>query len=67
MPPVVVEPHAAELLADVRETCASLREQFPAARCLAFWDFDGTLLRGDCTEGLIRCGRMLGAVEPELA
>lgn len=57
MSSVVVEPHAAELLADVRETCASLRQQFPTARCLAFWDFDGTLLRGDCTEGYAERGR----------
>ena len=57
MPSVVVEPHAAELLADVRETCALLRAQFPAARFLAFWDFDGTLLRGDCTEGYAERGR----------
>lgn len=51
IPPVVVEPPAAEFLAAVQETCALLREQFPTARCLAYWGFGGTLLEGDCTEG----------------
>jgi len=31
------------------------------------WGGSGLLMRGDCTEGLIRCGRMLGVAQPELA
>lgn len=46
------EPHATKLLAELRETRAVLAEKFSDARFLAFWDFDGTLLRGDCSEGL---------------
>jgi len=60
---VATEGHVAGLLADLRETRAALLERHPRARLLACWDLDGTLLRGDCTEGLSEHGR---AVYPGL-
>jgi len=56
---VEIEPHAAELLGELRETRAALADEFPGARFLAFWDLDGTLLRGDCSEGLASAGRVV--------
>jgi phosphoserine phosphatase len=53
------ESHADELLAellDLREAVLALR---PRARLLAFWDLDGTLLHGDCSEGLCAGGQEL--------
>ena len=57
MSPIGSEPHAAEFLAEVRATQARLTEKYRGARCLAFGDFDGTLLRGDCSLGLTERGR----------
>ncbi|MCU0847566.1 MAG: haloacid dehalogenase-like hydrolase [Spirochaetes bacterium] len=44
-------------------------EGFPADRAVfsAFWDFDGTIIRGDCTEGLIENGRQVYAGLAETA
>jgi phosphoserine phosphatase len=33
----------------------------PAPRFVAFWDFDGTILKGDCSEGLKQDGRSVYA------
>ena len=46
------ESHAAELLAELLDLRAALLALRPQARLLAFWDLDGTLLRGDCSQGL---------------
>jgi phosphoserine phosphatase len=62
------EPHAAAILRELLET----RDAVVAARhhatgqavFLAFWDFDGTLLKGDCSEGLVEDGK---TVYPGLA
>jgi len=51
------EPHVAELLAALGETQAAITAKFPLARFFAFWDLDGTLLHGDCSEGLSEGGR----------
>ena len=53
------ESHAAELLAELLELRAALLALQPGARLFAFWDLDGTLLRGDCSEGLNEGGREL--------
>lgn len=53
------EPHADELLAELLELRAALLAMSPGARLFAFWDLDGTLLRGDCSEGLYIAGREL--------
>jgi phosphoserine phosphatase len=36
---------------DVLASAAALRECQPEAQPVAFWDFDGTLFEGDCSEG----------------
>lgn len=51
------EPHARALLAELRTLRAELLAIRPQARFLAFWDLDGTLLHGDCSEGLVEQGR----------
>jgi len=51
------EPHAAALLAELRALRAELLAIRPEARFFAFWDLDGTLLRGDCSEGLVERDR----------
>ncbi len=53
------EPHAAEFLAELRATRAAILAREPAARLFVFWDFDGTLLHGDCSEGLYEQGQMI--------
>ncbi len=53
------EPHSAALTAQIVETCRVLREREPDARLLAVWDFDGTLLKGDCSEGLEENGQQV--------
>lgn len=39
------------VFADIVETADALRAARPAAVGVAFWDFDGTVFDGDCTEG----------------
>lgn len=58
------EPHAAALLAELqqvrRHAEAALTAEGGSASSLvfvAFWDFDGTLLKGDCSEGLVEQGQ----------
>ncbi|MEI7800946.1 MAG: haloacid dehalogenase-like hydrolase [Opitutaceae bacterium] len=53
------EPHVEELLAELLKLRAALLALRPGARLFAFWDLDGTLLRGDCSEGLHEGGREL--------
>jgi len=53
------ESHAAELLAELLDLRAALLALRPKARLFAFWDLDGTLLRGDCSEGLHAEGQEL--------
>jgi phosphoserine phosphatase len=48
---------SAELLAQVKATQAAILSRYPSARFLAFWDLDGTLLAGDCSEGFRPGGR----------
>ena len=36
---------------DILASAAALRECQPEAQPVAFWDFDGTLFEGDCSEG----------------
>lgn len=57
------EPHAAAILAELQQShrdakAAAAAEGVTAENAVfvAFWDFDGTLLRGDCTEGLVEQG-----------
>lgn len=49
--------HAAEVLAEISGTRLAILARHPNARFFAFWDMDGTLLHGDCSEGLVEDGR----------
>lgn len=57
------EPHAGAIVRTILET----KRQLDCKDCLflAFWDFDGTILKGDCSEGLMQDGRVIyrGLVE----
>lgn len=57
------EPYAAEVLRDVLAARDSvLAADHPSAKktqFIAFWDFDGTILRGDCSEGLKEGGTVI--------
>ncbi len=46
------ENHADVVVARVLENVAKIREACPQAVPMAFWDFDGTILRGDISEGV---------------
>ena len=51
-------PHSPEeILVEFRETRAAILARHPRARFLVFWDLDGTILCGDCSEGLQSGGR----------
>ena len=41
------EPHVATVVASVRESVAKLKAADPQAVPMAFWDFDGTIIKGD--------------------
>lgn len=51
------EPCAVEILSAIEETRAALLAAHPKARFLTFWDCDGTILKGDCSEGLTENGQ----------
>ena len=51
--------HPEGLLRKIKATSRSLLARYPRARFLVFWDLDGTLLHGDCSEGLSIRGRVV--------
>ena len=57
--------HVQSVIAEIRANVEKLKAASPAARPMAFWDFDGTIIKGDCSEGLVEGGRVLfrGLVE----
>jgi len=50
------ETHADGIVRQVLDNVAKLKAADPAAVPMAFWDFDGTILRGDISEGLVENG-----------
>jgi phosphoserine phosphatase len=68
LPAAAPEPHAAAILRELvatRDAIIAERRHAPGqAVFLAFWDLDGTLLKGDCSEGLVEAGK---TVYPGLA
>jgi len=46
------EAHVEKVVARVLENVAKMRAADPAAVPMAFWDFDGTIIRGDIGDGL---------------
>ena len=59
------ERHASAIVARILESVAKIKAVQPQAVPMAFWDFDGTILKGDITEGLVEGGekRFKGLVE----
>ena len=46
------EPHVDEVVATVLANVAKLKAAQPDAVPMAFWDFDGTVIKGDISEGM---------------
>ncbi|MBR6734705.1 MAG: haloacid dehalogenase-like hydrolase [Kiritimatiellae bacterium] len=51
------EAHVDGVVAEVLANVAKIKAVKPDAKPMAFWDFDGTILKGDITEGLEEDGR----------
>ena len=51
--------HVQAIVSEIRANVAKLRAASPDSRPMAFWDFDGTIIRGDCTEGLVENDRVV--------
>ena len=51
--------HVQAIVAEIRANVAKLKAASPDAQPRAFWDFDGTIIRGDCTEGLVENDRVV--------
>ena len=52
------EPHADGVIARVLENAAKIRAADPEAVPMAFWDFDGTVIKGDVSIGLVENGEV---------
>ena len=46
-----VENHAEDIIARILENAAKIKAACPQAVPMAFWDFDGTIIKGDISEG----------------
>ena len=46
-----VENHADGIIARILENAAKIKAVRPQAVPMAFWDFDGTIIKGDISEG----------------
>ena len=57
--------HVQTVVAEIRANVEKLLAASPKAQPMAFWDFDGTIIKGDCSEGLVENGsvRFRGLVE----
>ena len=51
LPCLGTENHADRIVARVLENVAKIKAEQPEAVPMAFWDFDGTIIRGDISEG----------------
>lgn len=50
--------HVQAIVSEILANVAKLKVASPDSQPMAFWDFDGTIIRGDCTEGLVENGRV---------
>lgn len=50
---MAADSHAQAIVAEIKANVAKLKAVSPDAQPMAFWDFDGTLILGDCSEGLV--------------
>ena len=59
------EPPADEIVREILANVAKIRAADPEAVPMAFWDFDGTIIKGDVSEGLRENGeqRFAGLIE----
>ncbi|MDB6133023.1 MAG: hypothetical protein JWM59_1266 [Verrucomicrobiales bacterium] len=67
--PCTLPEDIAAVEAEIAASAAALRAAVPGAVGVAFWDFDGTVFDGDCTDGfgvLADGSRMSGMVEESL-
>lgn len=55
------EPHVDGIVAEILANAAKLKAACPEAKPMAFWDFDGTILMGDISEGLDKDGEKIFA------
>ena len=51
------EPHADAIADEILANVAKLKASDPLAEPMAFWDFDGTIVDGDISTGLVRDGK----------
>ena len=63
------ESHADGIIARVLENVSKIKAACPDAVPMAFWDFDGTVIKGDISEGLEENGKVLfkGLIERTIA
>ena len=59
------ERHAEPIVRQILENAAKIKAADPTAVPMAFWDFDGTIIKGDVSEGLVENGvtRFKGLVQ----
>ena len=50
--PQAAERHAEPIVKQILENVRRIKAADPAAVPMAFWDFDGTIIKGDVSEGL---------------
>ena len=57
--------HVDSVVRDVLAAAAKVKSACPEATPMAFWDFDGTIIKGDVSEGLVENGvqRFKGLIE----
>ena len=56
---VATDSHVQAIVSEIRANVAKLKAASPDSRPMAFWDFDGTIIKGDCTEGLVENGSVV--------
>lgn len=52
LPAAATEKHVDRVVGEILDTVAKLKAVDPDVRPMAFWDFDGTIIRGDISVGL---------------
>jgi len=56
VPALAAETHADGVIAEILANVAKIKKADPQAVPMAFWDFDGTIIKGDVSEGLTEDG-----------
>ena len=58
---IAAESHVDGVVAEILANVAKLKAARPDAQPMAFWDFDGTIIKGDISEGLEENGKKMFA------